>query len=47
MRSAVTARSCLEGRGCDYERLETLGDAFLKYAVSAAHLCVVLVVLLC
>ena len=34
VRSAVTARSCLEGRGSDYERLETLGDAFLKYAVS-------------
>lgn len=31
MRSAVTARSALEAS--DLERLETLGDAFLKFAV--------------
>ena len=31
VRSALTAPSALEG--CDYERLETLGDAFLKYLV--------------
>lgn len=33
VRSAVTARSALEAS--DLERLETLGDAFLKFAVSA------------
>eukprot|EP00887_Chlorella_sp_A99_P002196 scaffold21.g2196.t1 len=32
VRTALTARSALEGD--DYERLETLGDAFLKYAVT-------------
>jgi dsRNA-specific ribonuclease len=34
VRSALTARSALDGACGDYEVLETVGDAFMKYAVS-------------
>ncbi len=31
LQTAMTSKSALEGT--DYERLETLGDGFIKYAV--------------
>ena len=37
LRRALTSKSALEG--VDYERLETLGDGFMKYAVGALARC--------